>query len=128
MQSGQDRNDKISNRVQAPQNHKGEVEQLTIRNVLRRDRVKQLRANGDSEVGEVAKKLSSKTETFVDLERAIDIGVVDESFPANGGAGFLNHTKINHCRNGKNVRRSNHLTEKKKGALDPSDRDGKEKK
>ena len=76
---------------------------LTIRKVLRRDRVEQLRADGDAEVGQVAEKLTSLTETLVDLERAIDVGVIDESLPANGSAGFLSHIEINHRENRKMI-------------------------
>lgn len=38
---------------------------------------------------EVTEQLTRQTKTFVDLEGAINIGVVDETFPANGCTWFL---------------------------------------
>ena len=40
-------------------------------------------------MGEIAEKLACKTEPFVDLERPVYGGVVDEAFPANCSAWFL---------------------------------------
>ena len=40
-------------------------------------------------MGQVAKQLTGDAETLVDLERAIDVGVVDQTLPANSRAGLL---------------------------------------
>lgn len=37
----------------------------------------------------VAEELTGDTETFVDVEGAVEVGVVDETFPADGCTGFL---------------------------------------
>ena len=60
-----------------------------IGDVLRRDGIKQLRADWDAEVGEVAEELAGEAQALVDLERAVDVGIVDEAFPADGRARFL---------------------------------------
>jgi hypothetical protein len=41
-------------------------------------------------MGEVTKKLTRQTESLVYLERTIDGRIVDETFPANRRARFLN--------------------------------------
>lgn len=61
-----------------------------IVDVLRGNSVKKFRANGNAKVGKVAKELPPKTKTLVYLERTIDGRVVDEAFPANRRARFLN--------------------------------------
>jgi hypothetical protein len=40
-------------------------------------------------VCEVTKKFTGDAKTFVDLEGAIDVWVVDEAFPANSSPRFL---------------------------------------
>lgn len=56
---------------------------------LGRDGVEELGADGDAVVSEVAEELARETETFVDFEGAVDVRVIDEAFPSDGGAGFL---------------------------------------
>ena len=60
-----------------------------VGDVLRRDGVEQLRADGHAHVCEVAQQLAGEAETLVDFEGAIDVGVVDEALPADGRAGLL---------------------------------------
>lgn len=57
---------------------------------MRGNSVKKLRANGNAKMGEVTKKLTRQTESLVYLERTIDGRIVDETFPANRRARFLN--------------------------------------
>lgn len=61
-----------------------------IVDVLRRNSVKKFRANGNAEMGEVTKKLTPKTKSLVYLKRTIDGRIIDEAFPANRRARFLN--------------------------------------
>ena len=56
---------------------------------MRADGVEKLEADRDAEVCEVAEELAGDAETLVDLEGTIDVRVVDEAFPANGGAWLL---------------------------------------
>lgn len=60
-----------------------------VGNVLRRDSVQKLGSDGNADVGKIAQELTSLTETFVDLEGAIEVRIIDETLPSNGGAGFL---------------------------------------
>lgn len=60
-----------------------------IRDVLWGDGVEQLGADGDAQVGQVAKQLAGDADTLVDLEGAVNIGVVNETLPADGGTRFL---------------------------------------
>ena len=62
---------------------------LTVGDVLWGNGIEELRPNGNAEICQIAQQLASKTETLVDLEGAVDVGVVDKSFPSNGRAGFL---------------------------------------
>lgn len=66
----------------------------TVSNELRRNGVKKFRANRDAEVSKVAEELASSAETLVDLEAAIDIGIVDESLPANSGTGLFTEEDV----------------------------------
>ena len=61
-----------------------------IIDVLRGNSVKKLRANGNAKMGKVTKKLTRKMKSLVYLERTIDGRIIDEAFPANRRAGFLN--------------------------------------
>lgn len=56
---------------------------------LRRDRVKELRADGNAEVGQVAQELPGGPQALVDLEGAVDVRIVDQALPADGCTGFL---------------------------------------
>lgn len=60
-----------------------------VRYELRRDSVEKLDANGDAHVREVAEELARRPEALVDLERAVDVGIVDEAFPADRCSWFL---------------------------------------
>ena len=62
---------------------------LTIGNVLWRDCIEKLDANWDAKIGEITKEFPSSTEAFVDLERTVDIWIIDESFPSDSGPRFL---------------------------------------
>ncbi len=56
---------------------------------LRGNGIQHLAGDGHSQRREVAEQLSRYPEPFVDFEGFVDFGVVDETFPADGGAGFL---------------------------------------
>lgn len=56
---------------------------------LRGDGVQHLRSNRHTGGGQIAEKLSGDTKTLVDLERRVDIGIVDETLPADGRARLL---------------------------------------
>ena len=60
-----------------------------VSDVLGRDGVKKLGSNGDTEVGKVAQEFTSEAQTLVDLERPVEVWVVDETFPSDGRAWFL---------------------------------------
>jgi len=60
-----------------------------VSDILGRDGVEKLRSDGDTEVGEVAQELTSEAQTLVDLERPVEVWVVDETFPSDGRAWFL---------------------------------------
>lgn len=60
-----------------------------IRDVLRGDRIEKFRAGGDAHVGEVDEEFPCDTEALVDVEGVIELGIVDEAFPANGGSRFF---------------------------------------
>jgi len=60
-----------------------------VSDVLRADGIQELGADGDTEIGEVAKEFASDAETLVDVEGAVEVGVVDETFPADCRAGFF---------------------------------------
>lgn len=56
---------------------------------LRRDGIKHLASNGHASSGKVDKELARHTQTLVDLERRVDIGVVDQTLPADGSSRLL---------------------------------------
>ena len=56
---------------------------------LRGNGIEKLGTNGNTKRSEVAQKLASCTKPLVNLERAIDVRVIDESFPSNSSARFL---------------------------------------
>ena len=60
-----------------------------VGDVLRRDRVEELRADGYTEVGQVAEQLPGGAETFVDFEGTVNVRVVDQTLPSYCRAGFL---------------------------------------
>ena len=57
--------------------------------VLGGDHVEELGAGGDAHVGEVEEEMAGLAEAVVDLEGLVEVGVVDEALPAEGGAGFF---------------------------------------
>jgi hypothetical protein len=62
--------------------------------VLRGNGVKKFRANGNSKMGEVTKKLTPEMKSLVYLKRTIDGRIIDEAFPANRRARFLNEEGV----------------------------------
>ena len=60
-----------------------------VSEVLRRDGIEELRADGNAQLCEVAQKLAGDAETLVDFEGAVKVGVVDQTFPADSRPGFL---------------------------------------
>jgi hypothetical protein len=61
----------------------------TVGKELRRDGVEHLSGNWETLGGQVNEKLAGNTETLVDLEGVVDIGVVDQTLPADGCSGLL---------------------------------------
>jgi len=61
-----------------------------IVDVLRGNSIEKFRANGNAKMGEVTKELTRQTESLVYLKRTIDGRIIDEAFPANRRARFLN--------------------------------------
>src|SRR5690606_34486793 len=57
--------------------------------VLRRDRVQGLGGGGQAQLDQVAEQLTADVQSVLDLETVIQIRVVDQSFPANGGTRLL---------------------------------------
>jgi len=53
------------------------------------DGVEELGAGGHAEVGEFEEEFAGHAEAAVDIEGIVEVGVVDEALPADGGAGFL---------------------------------------
>jgi hypothetical protein len=60
-----------------------------VSDVLGRDGVEKLGSDRNADVGEITQKLTSKTETLVDLEGTIKVWVIDETLPSDGCAGFF---------------------------------------
>jgi len=60
-----------------------------VGDVLGGDSVEKLRSDGDADVRKVAQELTSKTQTLVDLERSVEVWIVDEALPSDGCAWFL---------------------------------------
>jgi len=54
--------------------------------VLGGDHVEELGAGGDAHLGEVEEEVSGLAEAVVDLEGFVEVGIVDEALPAEGGA------------------------------------------
>ena len=57
--------------------------------VLRRDHVEELGAGGHSHFGQVEEQAAGQAQAVVDFVGLIEIRVVDESLPSDGGAGLL---------------------------------------
>ena len=60
-----------------------------ISNVLGRNGVQKLGSDRNANVGKIAQKLAGEAEALVDLEGTVEVWVIDESLPSNGGTGFL---------------------------------------
>lgn len=61
----------------------------TVGQELRRDGIQHLTGKGHALVGEIHEQLPRCPQTLVDLEAIVDIRVVDQSLPADGGARLL---------------------------------------
>lgn len=53
------------------------------------DGVEHLAGNGHAVVGQVGKELAGDAEALVDLEGVVNVGVVDQTLPADRGSGLL---------------------------------------
>ena len=60
-----------------------------VGDVLRNLRIQKLRSSGQPHLVDVEQKLTRQSEPFVDAKALVEIGVVDESFPANRRARLL---------------------------------------
>ena len=60
-----------------------------VRDVLRRDRIEELRSDGDARVAEPAEQVARDAQAVVDRETLVEVRIVDEAFPADGRARFL---------------------------------------
>src|SRR6185312_3822459 len=60
-----------------------------VRDVLRRDHVEELATRRQPETIDVEQQAARQAKPLVDAEAAIEIGVVDETLPADSGARFL---------------------------------------
>lgn len=61
----------------------------TVGKELRGDGIEHFGSNWHSSAGEVNKELSRNPETLVNLERVVDIRIVDQTLPANSCPGLL---------------------------------------
>ena len=57
--------------------------------VLRGDHVEELGAGGHAHLGEIEEEVARETEAVVDLVGAVEVRIVDEALPADGGAGLF---------------------------------------
>ena len=60
-----------------------------VRDVLRGDDVEKLGAGRDSHFVKVQQQCAGQPHPFVDAETVVQVGVVDQPFPAHGSPGFL---------------------------------------
>jgi hypothetical protein len=65
------------------------TERDEVREELRGDGVQHFRGNGHALTGKVAEELAGDAQTLVDLERLINVGVVDQALPADSCARLL---------------------------------------
>lgn len=61
----------------------------TVGQKLGGDGIEHLTGDGHTLVGQVDEKLTGGAKTLVDLEAVVNVGVVDETLPADGGTGLL---------------------------------------
>ncbi|MNQ46614.1 hypothetical protein D3C85_604360 [compost metagenome] len=57
--------------------------------VLRGDRVQRFGGGGQAFFGQVAQQLAADVQAILDLEGVVQVGIVDQAFPADGGARLL---------------------------------------
>ena len=57
--------------------------------VLRRDHVEEFGSGGHAHLGQVEQQMARQAQAVVDLVGLIEMGIVDEALPADGGAGLL---------------------------------------
>src|ERR1035437_6963586 len=57
--------------------------------VLGRDHVEEFGSGGDAHLGQVEEQMAGEAQAVVDFEGLIEMGVVDEALPSDGGAGLL---------------------------------------
>src|SRR5690606_1222272 len=60
-----------------------------VGDVLRRDRVQVLATGRQAQVVDVAQQAAGDAQALVDAEAAVQVRVVDQALPADGGARFL---------------------------------------
>src|SRR5690606_2448879 len=60
-----------------------------IRRELRRNRIEKFRARRQAHLGEIEEQPAGDPQALVDIEIAVEIGIVDEPFPTDRGAGFF---------------------------------------
>ena len=60
-----------------------------IGDVLGRDHVEKLAAGGQAKFVDLDQHLARNAQTAVDVEAAIEPGVIDQPFPSDGGAGLF---------------------------------------
>ncbi len=57
--------------------------------ILRGDRVQRLGGGGQAHVDQITQQLTADVQAILDLEAVVQIGVVDQTLPAHGGAGLF---------------------------------------
>ena len=60
-----------------------------VAQVLRGDRVEPFRGRRQPHTHHIAQHLAGEPHAFANIELAVDVGIVDQALPANGGTGFL---------------------------------------
>jgi hypothetical protein len=65
------------------------TDRKTIGQELGGDGVKHLTGDGHALVGQINEELAGGAQTLVDLEAVVDIGIVDQTLPADSGTGLL---------------------------------------
>ena len=60
-----------------------------IGNVLRRDQIQIFSGGGEAHAVDIQQQLARTAQAFVDVERVVEVGVVNKAFPAHRGTGFL---------------------------------------
>ena len=60
-----------------------------ISSVLRGDGIKEFAAGRETHLGDFEEEASSNAKALVDLETVVEVRIIDEALPADGGAGLL---------------------------------------